>query len=61
MFPSVCLYACTVLVDILLIQSNIGTPADELLLCPGGQPQPESKREGGQEAERARVRERRGK
>lgn len=36
---------CMFLADILLIQSNTGTPADLLELCPGGQPKTGKKRE----------------
>lgn len=50
-----CVYVCVsmFLADILLIQSNTGTPADLLELCPGGQPVTEKKkRENGNERER---------
>lgn len=48
--PPACV--CVFLADILLIQCNIGTPADLLVLCPGGQPKTERKRE--KEGERLR-------
>lgn len=36
---------CVLLADILLIRDNTGTPVDPLLVCPGGQPERERKKE----------------
>lgn len=43
---------CVFLADILLIQNNTGTPADPLVVCPGGQPETERKKERKMEGER---------